>query len=254
MKTNISMRMHGTRYYAAYGALLGCSLLSSVYLHAQVTNNTDTLTVVAQLAEIEITAKRVQQETLSQTSVTQEELNQSNTGQNLPYLLSQTPGLQVTSDDGLGIGYTYFRLRGTDHTRINMTVNDVPLNDSESQTVFWVNMTDMASSMHEIDVQRGVGTSTNGGASFGGSLNMKTTDGGKGRTEADRSRVELAFNGGMYNTFREMINTHIVLPDHRWKANARFSKVNSDGFLYRTGSDLYSYYGDMGWYGDKTQV
>ena len=248
------MRMHGTRYYAACGALLGCSLLSSVYLHAQVTNNTDTLTVVAQLAEIEITAKRVQQETLSQTSVTQEELNQSNTGQNLPYLLSQTPGLQVTSDDGLGIGYTYFRLRGTDHTRINMTVNDVPLNDSESQTVFWVNMTDMASSMHQIDVQRGVGTSTNGGASFGGSLNMKTIDGGKSRIEADRSRVELAFNGGMYNTFREMINTHIVLPDNRWKANARFSKVNSDGFLYRTGSDLYSYYGDMGWYGDKTQV
>ena len=248
------MRMHGTRYYAACGALLGCSLLSSVYLHAQVTNNTDTLTVVAQLAEIEITAKRVQQETLSQTSVTQEELNQSNTGQNLPYLLSQTPGLQVTSDDGLGIGYTYFRLRGTDHTRINMTVNDVPLNDSESQTVFWVNMTDMASSMHQIDVQRGVGTSTNGGASFGGSLNMRTTDGSKGGTEADRSRVELAFNGGMYNTFREMINTHIVLPDNRWKANARFSKVNSDGFLYRTGSDLYSYYGDMGWYGDKTQV
>ena len=248
------MRMHGTRYYAACGALLGCSLLSSVYLHAQVTNNTDTLTVVAQLAEIEITAKRVQQETLSQTSVTQEELNQSNTGQNLPYLLSQTPGLQVTSDDGLGIGYTYFRLRGTDHTRINMTVNDVPLNDSESQIVFWVNMTDMASSMHQIDVQRGVGTSTNGGASFGGSLNMRTTDGSKGGIEVDRSSVELAFNGGMYNTFREMINTHIVLPDHRWKANARFSKVNSDGFLYRTGSDLYSYYGDMGWYGDKTQV
>ena len=248
------MRMHGTRYYAACGALLGCSLLSSVHLHAQVTNNTDTLTVVAQLAEIEITAKRVQQETLSQTSVTQEELNQSNTGQNLPYLLSQTPGLQVTSDDGLGIGYTYFRLRGTDHTRINMTVNDVPLNDSESQTVFWVNMTDMASSMHQIDVQRGVGTSTNGGASFGGSLNMKTIDGSKSGTEADRSHVELAFNGGMYNTFREMVNTHIVLPDNRWKANARFSKVNSDGFLYRTGSDLYSYYGDMGWYGDKTQV
>jgi len=201
-----------------------------------------------EIEEIAVTAKRVQQTTLSHQVTNHEQLNRENTGQNLPYLLSTTPGLQVTSDDGLGVGYTYFRVRGTDHTRINMTVNEVPLNDQESQTVFWVNMTDMAASMSSIDVQRGVGTSTNGSASFGASLNMQTGD------RDTISHVRLAFNGGMYNTFREMIDAHIALPGSKWMGNVRFSKVNSDGFLYRAASDLYSYYGDFGWYGKKTQV
>ena len=148
------------------------------------------------IEEIEVTAARVQQTTLSHQVTDNKSLNRDNTGQNLPYLLSTTPGLQVTSDDGLGIGYTYFRVRGTDHTRINMTVNDVPLNDGESQTVFWVNMTDMASSMSSIDVQRGVGTSTNGSASFGASLNMQTNDPMliSRHLAEDRSHVTLAFN------------------------------------------------------------
>ena len=211
--------------------------------------NTDTITYVRELDEVVINAP-IAQVTNNHLELSQEQLNQSNTGQNLPFLLSSTPALVATSDDGLGIGYTYFRIRGTDHTRINMTLNDVPLNDSESQTVFWVNMTDMASSMSSLNVQRGVGTSTNGSASFGASINMQT--GGLSGNEA-RSYVTVAFNGGMYNTFREMVNTHIVLPG-QWRANARFSKVNSDGFLYRTASDLYSYYSDLGWYGKKTEV
>ena len=211
--------------------------------------NTETITYVRELDEVVINAP-IAQVTNNHLEFSQEQLNQSNTGQNLPFLLSSTPALVATSDDGLGIGYTYFRIRGTDHTRINMTLNDVPLNDSESQTVFWVNMTDMASSMSSLNVQRGVGTSTNGSASFGASINMQT--GGLSGNKA-RSYVTVAFNGGMYNTFREMVNTHIVLPG-QWRANARFSKVNSDGFLYRTASDLYSYYSDLGWYGDKTEV
>ena len=217
--------------------------------------NTDTLTFVRELDEVVVNAP-VAQVTNNHTALTNEQLNQSNTGQNLPFLLSSTPALVATSDDGLGIGYTYFRIRGTDHTRINMTLNDVPLNDSESQTVFWVNMTDMASSMTSLNVQRGVGTSTNGSASFGASINMSTSSPLASRLSPDSliaSSVGISFNGGMYNTFREMIDAHIVLPN-QWRANARFSKVNSDGFLYRTASDLYSYYGDLGWYGTKTQV
>jgi len=198
------------------------------------------------LQEVVVNAP-VKQATISQQEVRYQELNRDNTGQNLPYLLSTTPGLMVTSDDGLGIGYTYFRIRGTDHTRINMTVNDVPLNDSESQGVFWVNMTDMSSSLSQIEVQRGVGTSTNGSASFGASLNMQSGN------RDTVSHVSIAFNGGMYNTFREMATAHVVLPG-KWIANARFSKVNSDGFLYHSSSDLLSYYGDLGWYGQKTQV
>ena len=207
----------------------------------------DTLTVVKAIDEIQVVAQRVQQTTSNHEVISHKVLNRDNTGQNLPYLLSTIPALQVTSDDGLGVGYTYFRVRGTDHTRINMTVNDVPLNDQESQTVFWVNMTDMAASMSSIDVQRGVGTSTNGSASFGASLNMQTGD------NDTVSHFTLAFNGGMYNTFREMASAHIALPGN-WRANARFSKVNSDGFLYRASSDLYSYYSDLGWYGKQTQV
>ena len=223
--------------------LVSVLCLGCVVLYAQ----DDTLTILMrQLEDVEVSAARVQQTTLSTEIVKNEDLNHDNTGQNLPYLLSATPGLQVTSDDGLGIGYTYFRIRGTDHTRINMTVNEVPLNDAESQTVFWVNMTDMSSSVSQVDVQRGVGTSTSGSA-FGASLNMQTN------MLDSVSRLTLAFNGGMYNTFREMIHAHASI-SNRWKMNARFTKVNSDGFLYRTKSDLYSYYGDLGWYGRKTQV
>ena len=234
-------------------SLLAFGLLFCAGISAQVFNQTasqieeDTLTILMrQLQDLEVSVARVQQTTLSTAIVKNDELNHDNTGQNLPYLLTKTPGLQVTSDDGLGIGYTYFRVRGTDHTRINMTVNEVPLNDAESQTVFWVNMTDMGSSISQVDVQRGVGTSTSGSA-FGASLNMQTN------ALDSVSRLMLAFNGGMYNTFREMVNAHAAI-SNRWMMNARFTKVNSDGFLYRTKSDLYSYYGDIGWYGKKTQV
>ena len=243
-----------------FSFFLSATLAASVVAHAQ----TDTITLTRQLDEVIINAP-VAQVTNNHTELTHEQLNQSNMGQNLPFLLSATPALVATSDDGLGVGYTYFRIRGTDHTRINMTLNDVPLNDSESQTVFWVNMTDMASSMSSLNVQRGVGTSTNGSASFGASINMSTSSPDRLiASSPDRliasspdsllaSSVGISFNGGMYNTFREMINAHIVLPN-QWRANARFSKVNSDGFLYRTASDLYSYYGDLGWYGAKTEV
>ena len=233
--------MKKTIFLAAYVAACGITFA-----------NTDTLTFVRELDEVVVNAP-VAQVTNNHVALTNEQLNQSNTGQNLPFLLSATPALVATSDDGLGVGYTYFRIRGTDHTRINMTLNDVPLNDSESQTVFWVNMTDMASSMSSLNVQRGVGTSTNGSASFGASINMQTGNQCWESGVEDKSRYELSFNGGMYNTFREMVNAHIVLPN-QWRANARFSKVNSDGFLYRTASDLYSYYGDLGWYGIKTKV
>ena len=226
-------------------------LAACVAAYGVASANTDTLTLVRNLDEVVVNAP-VAQVTNNHVRLSNEELNQSNTGQNLPYLLSSTPALIATSDDGLGVGYTYFRIRGTDHTRINMTVNNVPLNDSESQTVFWVNMTDMASSMSSVKVQRGVGSSTNGSAAFGGSINMDL--GSQGLSIGDSvSSYTLSFNGGMYNTFREMVGAHVVLPK-KWRANARFSNVNSDGFLYRAGSDLYSYYGDLGWYGNKTQV
>ncbi len=231
-------------------------------------SNQDTLTIMNSVEEINVVA-RVQQPTDNHTNLSSKQVNATNTGQNLPYLLQQTPSLVVTSDDGLGVGYTYFRVRGTDHTRINMTVNDVPLNDSESQTVFWVNMTDMASSLTSLDVQRGVGTSTNGSAAFGAAVNMSTAPSDspyRGREGAvsegetrcmaslqDVAQVQVAFNGGMYNTFREMVSARVALPKN-WYVAGRYSKVNSDGYLERAASDLYSYFGAVGYSGKRTKV
>ena len=202
------------------------------------------------MADIEVSASRVEQPMDNRARLTSGQLGFTNTGQNLPFLLSNTPSLVVTSDDGLGVGYTYFRIRGTDHTRINMTVNDVPLNDQESQTVFWVNMTDMASSMSSLNVQRGVGTSVNGSAAFGASVNMQTLP---DNVLPEKSSVEIGFNGGMYNTFREYAKAEVLISD-RWRAEARFSKVNSDGYLERAASDLYSYHGAIGYYAPRTKL
>ena len=228
-----------------FSILLSALLAVGVIAYAQ----SDTISLTQHLDEVVVNAP-IAQVTNAQTTISHDLLNRDNTGQNLPYLLSTVPALLTTSDDGLGVGYTYFRLRGTDHTRINATINDVPLNDGESQTVFWVNMTDLAASTTQLQVQRGVGTSTNGSASFGGSINMQTTD---PLTASPSNHFTVSFNGGMYNTFREMLSAQLVLPNS-WRVNARFSKVNSDGFLYRTASDLYSYYADLGHYGARTQV
>ena len=211
--------------------------------------NDSTETQHADLEEITITSTRINNSgTLAKQEIKSEDLQLTNTGVNLPFLLQMTPSLVATSDDGLGIGYTYFRIRGTDHTRINTTMNGVPLNDSESQTVFWVNMTDIASSTNSVEVQRGVGTSTNGAAAFGASVNMQTS---KATSEP---YAQLSFNGGMYNTFREEAKMGTGIMPSGFAFDARVSKVNSDGYLERAYSDLLSYYASGAWYGDQTMV
>ncbi len=185
---------------------------------------------------------------LSNSKVDGVTLQEANMGENLPYLLLRTPSLVVTSDDGLGIGYTYFRIRGTDQSRINMTINGVPLNDSESQNVFWVNMTDMIGSMESLEVQRGVGTSTNGAAAFGASVNMQT------EKSSARPYAEVSFNGGSYNTFRRSVKAGTGIMKGGFSLDARYSKVNSDGYVDHTACDLYSYYASAAWYGQQTMV
>ncbi len=228
---------------------LAVTMMLVSFALTSIAQTSDTLTIQTDVPEVTVVASTVKQTTTNHTPLSGQVINQTNTGQNLPYLLQTTPSLVVTSDDGLGVGYTYFRVRGTDHTRINMTVNDVPLNDSESQTVFWVNMTDMASSLTSLDVQRGVGTSTNGSAAFGASVNMQTDEGQRTKDTG----LQVAFNGGSYNTFREMISAHVQLPKDFYVAG-RFSKVNSDGYLERATSDLYSYFGAVGYQGEKAKV
>lgn len=175
-----------------------------------------------------------------------EEINRKNQGRDIPFLLEQMPATVVTSDAGAGVGYTGIRIRGTDMNRINITVNGIPLNDAESHSVFWVNMPDFASSVGSLQVQRGVGTSTNGAAAFGASINLQT------ETPSSESYAEISSNAGSFNTFRNTLQVGSGLIGGKWAFDARLSKLNSDGFIDRAFSDLKSFYVSGGYYGNNT--
>ena len=182
------------------------------------------------------------------SEVTSADIAKVNFGQDIPYLLNMTPGLVVSSDAGAGVGYTSMRLRGTDITRINVTVNGIPLNDAESQGVYWVNMPDFATSVSEVQVQRGVGTSTNGAAAFGGSINMSTFNKpGEGSVIIDNSF-------GSFNTQRNSVQVQSGLMPNNFAFDVRLSKISSDGFVDRGASDLKSFYFSSGYYGNATTL
>ena len=164
------------------------------------------------------------------------DIEANNFGQDLPFILNNTPGVVVTSDAGAGVGYTGIRIRGSDASRINVTVNGIPYNDSESQGVFWVNMPDFASSVDNIQIQRGVGTSTNGAGAFGGSLNIQTA------SPADNPYAELNNSFGSFNTWKNTVKIGTGLIDNKWSFDGRLSSVRSDGFIDRAASNLKSYF------------
>lgn len=179
-------------------------------------------------------------------NLTRAELEKNNLGQDLPYLLSQTPSVVVTSDAGAGVGYSGIRIRGSDPTRINVTINGIPYNDPESQGTFWVNLPDFASSVDNIQIQRGVGTSTNGAGAFGGSLNIQTT------TRKDSAYAELNNSAGSYNTWKNTVNAGTGLIGDRFSLDARLSQIKSDGYIDRGTSDLKSFFLSGGLYGKKS--
>jgi iron complex outermembrane recepter protein len=199
--------------------------------------------------EVTVAAVRAKKtDPIAYTEITREEIRSNNFGQDIPYLLNQTPGLVISSDAGTGIGYTSMRLRGTDLTRINVTVNGIPLNDAESQGVFWVNMPDFASSLNQVQIQRGVGTSTNGAAAFGGSINFSTLDG-------PRQKEVTVDNGyGTFNTLRNSVQIQTGLLNNNFAFDMRLSNITSDGFVDRAFSDLKSFYFAGGYYGDATTL
>ena len=135
----------------------------------------DTISKIKLLDEVNINALRANEKTpIAFTNLEKKVIKKRDLGQDMPYIINLTPSIVSNSDAGTGFGYTAFRLRGSSATSINVTINGIPINDSESQGVWWVNMPDLTSSMENIQIQRGVGTSTNGGGSFGGSVNLKT--------------------------------------------------------------------------------
>lgn len=173
-------------------------------------------------------------------------LQKQNYGQDLPIVLNWTPSLVSTSDAGAGIGYTGLRIRGSDASRINVTINGIPVNDSESQSVFWVNTPDLTSSVQSVQVQRGVGTSTNGAGAFGASVNMQTN------TRNDVAYADVVNSLGSFNTLRNTVAFGTGLVSNRFVFDGRVSKISSDGYIDRASSDLKSYYLSGGYYGDKT--
>ncbi|TFV95578.1 TonB-dependent receptor [Algoriphagus kandeliae] len=176
------------------------------------------------------------------------ELAKRNLGQDIPILLNFTPSVVSHSDAGAGIGYTGIRIRGTDQTRINVTINGIPLNDAESHGVFWVNMPDFASSVDNVQIQRGVGTSTNGAATFGASLNFQTDT----RQEEAYAQVDNGF--GSFNTWRHTVKAGTGLLNGRFAVDARLSKITTDGYVDRAFSDLGSYFLSGGYYGENHMV
>ena len=181
-------------------------------------------------------------------NIDKEELSKLNLGQDLPFLIGWTPSLVATSDAGAGIGYTGIRIRGSDQTRINVTVNGIPINDPESQGVFWVNMPDLASSLSSVQIQRGLGSSTNGSGAFGASINMETA----GVEQEAGALISNSF--GSFNTRRHTVQFNSGRLGNGFAMEGRLSQIASDGYIDRASSDLRSYYLSGGYYGKKTMV
>jgi iron complex outermembrane recepter protein len=182
------------------------------------------------------------------TTINKATLQKQNFGQDLPMTLNWTPSLVTTSDAGAGVGYTGLRIRGSDATRINVTINGIPVNDSESQGVFWVNTPDLASSTQSVQVQRGVGTSTNGAGAFGASVNLQTN------TRNDNAYADVINSFGSFGTHRHTVAFGTGLINDKFVFDGRVSQINSDGFVDRASSDLKSYYLSGGFYSKKTMV
>jgi len=227
-----------------------CTLLilfSSMILAQDTSILKDTI----ELDEVLVKATRVEEDApFTQSYVTKEEIEARNLGQDLPILLNFLPNVVTTSDAGNGVGYTGIRVRGSDATRVNVTINGIPLNDSESHGTFWVNLPDFASSTQSVQLQRGVGSSTNGAGAFGASLSL-STDGVR-----DDAFAQVNFSGGSYNTFKAntIFGTGVINRDAKYKAefSGRVSTIQSDGYIDRASSDLKSLFLSATIFSDKT--
>jgi iron complex outermembrane receptor protein len=169
-------------------------------------------------------------------NVSRTDIEEKNFGQDMPYMISGTPSVTTTSDAGAGIGYTGLRIRGVDQGRINVTINGIPVNDAESHGVFWVNMPDLASSVENIQIQRGVGTSTNGAAAFGATMNIQTS---QMNTEA---YGQVNTSAGSFDTRKFNVMLGSGLMENGWQFEGRLSKIASGGYIDRADSDLKSFY------------
>ncbi len=231
-----------------HGLMLASAPLSLYAEGAQEVDN-DAVDHSVSLNAVDVTANRASDRTpVAYTNISKEELNRQNDGRDLPFLLELTPSLITTSDAGAGMGYTSLRIRGTEGARINVTLNGIPINNPESHNVYWVDMPDLASSLSSVQVQRGVGTSTNGAGAFGASINM-TTD-----APSELPYAELSGAYGSYNTQRECFRVGSGLIRGHWAFDAKLSHQATDGYIDRASSALWSYFGQAAYISRKTLV
>jgi iron complex outermembrane recepter protein len=200
--------------------LVLCMALSVAHAQQPLFNDT------ARLQPVEVLAVRASPTApFAKTTLLKAAIEQNNLGRDLPFLLQQTPGAVANSDAGTGVGYTGIRIRGSDATRINITINGIPYNDPESQGVFFVNLPDIAASAGSIQVQRGVGTSANGTGAFGAAINLSTNE------RADSFYAVLSNSAGSYNTFRNTFQFGSGLMGKHFTVEGRLSRIVSDGFI-----------------------
>jgi iron complex outermembrane receptor protein len=213
-------------------------LLSSTFSGTAQETTKDTLTPKeVSLDEVLVSAVRVTSQTpVTFSNLTKEQFKSRNLGQDIPIMMNYLPSVVTTTDAGAGVGYTGIRVRGSDATRVNVTINGIPYNDSESQGTFWVNMPDFSSSTESLQLQRGVGTSTNGSGAFGASLNVLTDNYSK------EANGEISNSFGSFNTRKHTVKFSTGLMNEQFELAGRLSAINSDGYIDRASSDLKSYF------------
>ena len=212
-------------------------LVLTVSANAQQNQIQQDSTKTEKLDEVLVKAVRVDADSpITHSNVSKEELAKRNLGQDIPILLNYLPSVVTTSDAGAGVGYTGIRVRGTDATRVNVTINGIPYNDPESQGTFWVNLGDFASSTESLQLQRGVGTSTNGSGAFGASLNLLTD------ASSEEANAEISNSFGSFNTRKHTVKMSTGLLNNHFEISGRFSKIYSDGYVDRAFTDLKSYF------------
>ncbi|MFN4285861.1 MAG: TonB-dependent receptor [Lacibacter sp.] len=201
------------------------------------------------LQPVEIRASRAADHApFAKFNLTKAEIEKRNQGQDIPFLLNHTPSVVVTSDAGNGVGYTGLRIRGTDATRINMTINGIPYNDAESQGIFFVNLPDLASSVASVQIQRGVGTSTNGAGAFGATMNFSTNE------FNEKAYAEVNNSAGSFHTWKHTVKVGSGLISNHFTLDARLSRITSDGFIDRAATDLRSFYLSGAYLSKKTSI
>jgi iron complex outermembrane recepter protein len=223
------------------------SQIKEVSLKGETVLNVTLLAKSFMTDEVFVNATRAGKNTpLAYSTITREAISTNNIAQDIPYLLGYTPSLVVSSDAGTGVGYTNINIRGTDVKRINVTIDGIPVNDAESHGVWWVDLPDLASSADNIQIQRGVGTSTNGAGAFGATINFQTTSLNR------EPYAEVNSSYGSFNTSKNTINLGTGLINNKFAFDARLSKIWSDGYIDRAFSDLKSYYISGTLYGGKS--